>query len=72
LQIIGSYRWRDSGVNADPTNTGYNRLLLSPGIEYDVNSLKLYGDVEVPVYQHVNGDQLTAPVYFKIVVAYNF
>jgi len=72
LQIIGSQRWRDSGANADPADSGYSRLLVSPGLEYDVGSLNFYGDVELPVYQKVNGNQLTAPALFKVVVGYNF
>lgn len=72
LQVIGSDRQRDSGANANPGNSGYTRFLISPGLEYDVKSLKLYGDVEFPVYQNVNGNQLVAPVLFKFIVGYNF
>jgi hypothetical protein len=72
LQVLESQRWRDSGVNADPTDSGYNRVLISPGVEYDVSSLKFYGDVEIPVYQYVNGNQLVAPVLFKVIVGYDF
>ena len=72
LQLLGSYRLHDVGFNADPEGSGYRRLLISPGLEYDVGQIKLYGDVEVPVYQNVNGNQLTAPVLTKFVVAYNF
>jgi len=77
LQIIGSVRQHDIGINAAaPINgvnqSGYQRVLLSPGIEYDINSVKLYGDVEVPVYQNFNGNQLVAPVLFKFIVGYNF
>jgi hypothetical protein len=72
LQLIGSYRLRDSGAAADPVNTGYKRLLISPGLEYDVGGAKLYGDVEFPIVQDVNGNQLTAPVLFKVLVGYSF
>jgi len=71
LQLIGSSRVRDGGINADPDNTGYNRLLLSPGIEADVRSWKLYGDVEFPVYQDMNGNQLVAPLLFKFIASYS-
>lgn len=69
LQMIGSSRVRDGGVNADPANSGYNRVLLSPGIEVDVRGWKLYGDVEFPVYQNVNGNQLVAHQLFKFSVS---
>ncbi len=72
LQLIGSYRLRDSGANSDPANSGYTRALISPGIEYDINAVKLYGDVEFPIYQNVNGNQLVAPVFFKFIVGYSF
>ncbi len=72
LQLLGSYRVRDSGSTADPDSSGYSRLLISPGVEYDVGDIKLYGDVEFPIYQNVNGNQLTAPVLAKFVVGYSF
>ncbi|HEU5047664.1 MAG TPA: hypothetical protein VFT64_07465 [Rickettsiales bacterium] len=72
LQIIGSDRQRDSGGASDPDNSGYTRLVVSPGVEYDLYSLKLYGDVGIPVYQNVNGNQLTPPVLFKFIVAHDF
>ena len=70
LQLLGSMRQHDTGVNADPPNSGYVRFLLSPGIEYDIDRVRLYGDVEVQVYQDVNGNQLIAPVQLKLIVAY--
>ncbi len=66
LQLLASTRARDRGPNANPPNTGYDRLMLSPGIQLVEGRWALYGDVEVPIYQHVNGDQLTAPALFKI------
>ncbi len=30
LQLVSSNRWKDSGPNADPPNTGYARLFLAP------------------------------------------
>lgn len=72
LQLIGSYRLHDVGARANPQDSGYRRLLISPGFEYDVRDIKLYADVEVPIYQNVNGNQLTAPVQTKLVVGYNF
>ena len=71
LQLIGSSRIKDSGTAADPPNTGYDRLMISPGLELDYDNLKLYGDVEFPVYQHMNGQQLAAPALFKFIVSYS-
>lgn len=70
LQLIASHRWQDGGANGDPANTGYDRLMIAPGIEFDTGSWKVYGDVEVPVYQDTRGDQLVSPVLFKAIVSY--
>jgi hypothetical protein len=72
LQLIGSNRWRDSGSQAGTQGSGYKRLMISPGLEYDISDVRLYGDVEFPIYQNVNGNQIVAPVYAKFIVAYNF
>ena len=72
LQLLGSWRGRDSGSEADPPNTGYSRLLIAPGIELKAAAWKLYADVELPIYQRVNGDQLTAPALFKVILSRSF
>jgi hypothetical protein len=71
-QAIFSYRSSDSDANADPDNSGYERLMLSPGIEFHLHPVKIYADAEFPVLQNFNGDQLAAPVLFKISVSYMF
>jgi hypothetical protein len=60
-QIIGSHRVHDSGPAADPYNSGFDRLMISPGIELtkvldEANNrvLKLYADVEIPFYYRAN------------------
>ena len=72
LQAVGAYRWRDHGSASDPDNTGYERLLLAPGLEFDIGQVALYGDVAFPLYQDVNGNQLVAPELFTVRVSYNF
>lgn len=72
-QIIGSERTRDSGPNsAQPVASGYQRILVSPGLEVDINQLSTYVDFELPVWQRFRGDQLTAPWLMKFIVAYHF
>ena len=72
LQLIGTHRRPDSGPESDPANTGYSRLLIAPGVEIKAAAWKLYGDVEFPVYQRVNGDQLVAPALFKMILSRSF
>lgn len=72
-QAIVSLRGRDSGANAaSPVASGYERLILSPGVELAWGQFSFYVDVEVPVLQNFNGNQLTAPFMIKSFLAYNF
>jgi hypothetical protein len=82
-QLLGSIRDSDSGPNAsggqnqpDQTvgyiSSGYYRLLVSPGLEVDLHPWMFYADAEFPVFQHLNGKQLVAPVLVKASVSYMF
>ena len=71
-QVIGSWRDHDHGADAAPADSGYERVLLAPGIEFHLHPVKIYADVEVPVLQSMNGNQLVAPVLFKVSVSYMF
>ena len=71
-QVIGSWRDHDHGVAAAPADSGYERVLLSPGIEFHLHPVKIYADVELPVYQNVSGNQLVAPALFKLSLSYMF
>jgi hypothetical protein len=85
-QVIMSHRDSDSGTGSDPLNSGFDRIMLSPGVEFtkvldELNNrvLKTYVDVEVPVYYRANAGnnggtegQLVAPYLFKLVTSYNF
>jgi hypothetical protein len=72
LQFIGTHRDRDSGAQSDPVNTGYDRLLISPGVEVDLKRVRLNANVGVPLYQRVNGNQLVAGWFAQLVVGYAF
>jgi hypothetical protein len=73
LQLLVSDRGRDGGAAGDPADTGYQRLLISPGIELDRGGVwKVYADAEMPIYQHINGNQLIAPVAVKFIASYSF
>jgi hypothetical protein len=85
-QVIVSQRSRDEGTGADPYNSGFDRVMLSPGVELtkvvdEANNrvVKLYADVEFPIYYRANAannagteGQLVAPVLLKVVASYNF
>jgi len=66
-QTIFTERTSDSGAKAaHPVASGYQRLLLSPGVEFDFSHFRLYADAEFPVYQNFTGNQLAATVLFKV------
>jgi len=80
-QVIFSERTSDSGANAaggandDPAGgvcSGYQRILLSPGSEFHIQLVTMYADAEFPVYQNFTGNQLAAPVLFKVSLSYMF
>ena len=73
LQIAGSFRGIDGGGNADPDNTGYERLYISPGLQVMATThFTLYGDLRIPLLTHVRGVQLVAPSLVNLTVGYSF
>ncbi len=71
-EVLNSYRSRDRGWPAHPTDSGYERVLISPGIELDYKRVMVYFDVGFPVYQYMNGNQLAASALYKVSVSYMF
>ncbi len=71
-QVIGVWRGRNNGAAAAPDDSGYQRVLLAPGLEFNLRPVSVYADVEIPVYQNITGNQLVAPVLFKASVSYTF
>lgn len=59
LQINAQSRLSDSGLNADPANTGGKLAYLSPGVTVTLSDkVKIYSFIQLPVYQYVEGLQL--------------
>ena len=72
-QVKFSNRTSDSGMNAaNPVASGFHRLLLVPGLEFDAHPFSVHVDVELPAWQHFTGNQLAAPALYKVSVAYMF
>lgn len=67
-----SWRWRDAGPESDFQDSGYQRLYVSPGFEVDFDRYKFYTDISIPVYTHMNGNQLIAYELFKLVGSVSF
>ena len=61
LQLNALVKDRDRGSSAEPANSGGKLLFLSPGLSYVVaKNVQLYGFLQLPLYQYVNGVQLVA------------
>jgi hypothetical protein len=59
LQANAIVRGRDSGGNADREDSGGRAFFLSPGVSVAVaKDVRLYGFLQAPLYQYVNGVQL--------------
>lgn len=71
-QLIVSERTHDVGSQANPANSGYQRLMISPGVEVHIHPVSIYADIEVPVLQNFKGNQLAAQVLYKCSVSWMF
>ena len=61
LQVNLLHRGRDSGAQAEPDDSGGHFAFIGPGLSYQLGrATQVHGFVQVPVYQYVNGVQLTA------------
>lgn len=78
LQLNGQWNDTDSEANAalSPTggpSSGGKSLSLTPGLSYAVTSTtQVYGLLQLPLYQYVNGEQLTADSSFSLGISQRF
>ncbi len=67
LQLNVQIKGRDSGTEAEREDSGSQTLSLSPGLSYALTkTARIYGFVQVPLYQYVNGIQLTADQAYMV------
>lgn len=63
IQLNARISGRDSGEDADPENSGGTMLSVSPGFSARLTSrISAFANVQVPLYQRVNGWQLTPTI----------
>ncbi len=70
MQLRAVYRRADGGADALVNDSGYSRLLVSPGIEVAQDKVRVYADVALPVYTNARGNQLFANEMWKLNVSY--
>ena len=71
-QLRAVYRRPDGGPEGNPEDTGYSRLLISPGLEVATGHARVYADVALPLYTHARGNQLFANEMWKLNASYYF
>lgn len=73
LQLNVQVRGRDKGSNAEPEDSGGRFVNASPGIVYALSpDTQVYAFVQLPIYAHVNGVQLTASRNFAVGLSRRF
>jgi hypothetical protein len=61
VQLNAVWKGHDGGAQAEPENSGSHSVFLSPGLSYKLGErFRVYGYYQQPLYQYVNGVQLTA------------
>jgi hypothetical protein len=61
VQLNTLFKGRDSGSEAEPADSGGSFAFVSPGLSFAVSdAIEIYGFYQQPIYQRVNGVQLTA------------
>jgi hypothetical protein len=61
VQLNAQLKEHDSGENAEPDDSGGVYVFVTPGVSFAISpSVQVYTFVQLPLYQYVNGVQLTA------------
>ncbi len=73
LQVNYLAKGRDSGVNAEPDDSGQRQVFVSPGLAWNfARGAQAYAFVQLPVYRAVNGVQLVADRSYAAGVSFAF
>ncbi|GAB3764006.1 hypothetical protein GCM10028796_18280 [Ramlibacter monticola] len=73
VQLNTVFKKRDSGAEAEPEDSGGRFVYLSPGLSYKLGERFLaYAYYQLPLYQYVNGVQLTTSRAFVVGVSTHF
>lgn len=73
VQATAQLRGRDRGADAEPRDSGSRAVFVSPGAALRLaRSASAYALLQVPLYQHVNGVQITADQALILGVSINY
>jgi hypothetical protein len=73
LQLSLRAEDRESGINADTSNSGATLAYFSPGFTASIGrSLELFAFLQIPIYQRVNGYQLEPHYILSVGLNYRF
>ncbi len=73
LQVNARNVVHDGGINSDPVSTGGTLVYLSPGVVVPLGQrASVYGFVQLPMYQNVNGVQLAPRYTASVGLHYSF
>jgi hypothetical protein len=72
VQLNASYRGHDGGDLGHPGDSGYTRLLVTPGIEVDAGRFTAFVDVGLPLFLNTSGNQLVSAQFWRANLSYHF
>jgi hypothetical protein len=73
VQVNAVVKRRDRGAQAEPNDSGGRFLFITPGLSYAAtDTMQIYAFFQKPVYQYVNGVQLTADKAFVLGLSNRF
>jgi Putative MetA-pathway of phenol degradation len=73
VQLNTRYKRRDAGANAEPDESGGKYIHVSPGLSYAFGKgVEIYAYLQVPLYQNVNGIQLTQSMSYLAGASFRF
>lgn len=71
LQVSATYRGHDGGPSGHPEDSGYTRLLATPGIEVDIGRVTAFVDLGLPVFVNASGNQLVSSQFWRLNLSYH-
>jgi hypothetical protein len=72
IQLTAAYRGHDGGPMGHPEDSGYTRLIVSPGLEVRLSRVRLYAEAGFAVYNNMSGNQLVARQLYKVSASVGF